>query len=134
MPAESDPIKATIAAMTPEVIAARHYLHQNPELSLHERQTAALVAERLRALGVEEVRTEVGGHGVVGTLRGAADGPTLALRADMDALPIQEESDLPYKSSNPGAMHACGHDGHTSTLLGTAAALAQMRERLRGSV
>jgi amidohydrolase len=134
MPAESDPIKALIAALTPEVVAARHHLHQNPELSLHERQTAAFVAERLRALGMDEVRTGVGGHGVVGTLRGAADGPTIALRADMDALPIQEESDLPYKSSSPGVMHACGHDGHTSTLLGTAAALARMRDRIRGSV
>src|SRR5690349_4499683 len=123
--AEPDRIKEVIAALTPEVVATRHHLHQNPELSYEEEKTAALVAERLRALGVDEVRTGVGGYGVVGTLRGAADGPMFALRADMDALPIQEENDVPYKSCNPGVMHACGHDGHTATLLGTAATLAR---------
>lgn len=139
MPAnESDPIAATLAELLPGVIETRHHLHQNPELSDHEQNTSALVAERLRAFGLDEVRVNVGGHGVIGVLKGtapgAATGATFGLRADMDALPIQEESDLPYKSCNPGVMHACGHDGHTSTLLGTAAALAKLRDRINGTV
>jgi amidohydrolase len=133
-----DVITEIVNALLPETVAIRHHLHQNPELSHHEAQTARLVADRLRALGMDDVKTGVGGHGVVGMLRGTAagaeQGPLFALRADMDALPIQELSDLPYKSCNPGVMHACGHDGHTATLLGTAAALTQMRDRIRGSV
>src|SRR5438105_10313599 len=107
---EPDPIKSVIESITPDVVAARHHLHQNPELSHQEQNTGSFVAERLRALGLDEVRAGVGGHGVVATLKGtkagAAEGPTFALRADMDALPIQEESDLPYKSCNPGVTHA----------------------------
>jgi amidohydrolase len=83
---------------------------------------------------MDEVRTDVGGHGVIAQLNGSGSGPIFALRADMDALPIQEESALPYKSCKPGVMHACGHDGHTATLLGTAATLARMRDRFAGSV
>lgn len=131
---ENDPIKNAIRTVLPDITALRHHLHQNPELSEQEKKTSAYVAEHLRALGLDEVQTDVGGHGVVAELRGAQSGPTFALRADMDALPIQEESDLPYKSSNPGVMHACGHDGHTATLLGTAATLAQMRDQVHGTV
>ena len=135
---ENDAIKKLVAEIVPDAIATRHHLHQNPELSHHEQATSALVAERLRALGIDEVLTDVGGYGVVGTLRGraegAADGPLFAIRADMDALPIEETNDLPYRSCKPGVMHACGHDGHTSTLLGTAAVLTRLRDQLRGSI
>ncbi|HZP83595.1 MAG TPA: amidohydrolase [Chthonomonadaceae bacterium] len=127
-------LSQTIQRLLPEVVETRHHLHQNPELSDREEKTATFVAERLRALGMDEVRERVGGYGVVGVLRGAKPGPTFAFRADMDALPIQEENDLPYKSCNPGVMHACGHDGHTSTLLGTAATLAQLRDRIPGTI
>ena len=135
---EPERIKSVIAGLLPDVIENRHHLHRNPELSDAEENTAAFVAERLRALGLDEIRTGVGGHGVLATLRGEAEGaesgPTFALRADMDALPIQEENDLPYRSCQNGVMHACGHDGHTATLLGTAAALARLRDRVRGTV
>jgi amidohydrolase len=139
MPAlEIAAIQKLIADAAPDAVATRHHLHQNPELSHHEQNTSVLVAERLRALGIDEVLTNVGGYGVVGTLRGRAagaeNGPLFAIRADMDALPIQEISDLPYRSCTPGVMHACGHDGHTSTLLGTAAVLMQLRDQLRGSI
>lgn len=129
----TDSVKTAIEAIAPELTATRHWLHRNPELSHQEAQTSALVAERLRALDID-VRTNVGGHGVVGTLHGAKPGRTLALRADMDALPIQEESALDYSSQNTGVMHACGHDGHTTCLLGAAHVLASHRERLSGTL
>jgi amidohydrolase len=140
MPARpaDDLLTQTISTVLPEVVEIRHHLHQNPELSHQEQNTAAFVAEKLRSLGLDSVQTDVGGYGVVGMLRGQAqgaqEGPTFALRADMDALPIQEESDLPYKSCQSGVMHACGHDGHTATLLGTAATLARMRDRIPGTI
>ena len=133
-----DTIQSVIAQVTPDAITTRHHLHQNPELSHQEQATSELVAARLRALGLDEVRTNVGGYGVVGLLRGGANiagnGSTIALRADMDALPILEQADLPYKSCKPGVMHACGHDGHTATLLGTAATLVQLRDQIPGRV
>src|ERR1051326_1309160 len=135
---ESDPVRAVIASLVPTIIETRHYLHQNPELSHQERNTSNFVAERLRGLGLDDIQTDIGGYGVVGTLKGKApgaeSGPTFALRADMDALPIQETAELPYKSCVPGVMHACGHDGHTATLLGTVATLAQLRDRVRGTI
>ncbi len=98
----------------------RRHLHANPGLTLHEEATAAFVAARLREMGVE-VAEQIGGHGVVGTIRRAGGNRAVGLRADMDALPIQEENeDLPHRSKNPGVMHACGHDGHTTALLGAA--------------
>src|SRR5579871_566145 len=121
-----DAIQNVIGSVLPEIVETRHHLHQNPELSHQEADTSAYVAERLRALDLDDVQTGVGGYGIVASVKGAASGPTFAIRADMDALPIQEESDLPYRSSHPGVMHACGHDGHTATLLGTAATLAQI--------
>ncbi len=127
-------IQQIIERILPEVTQTRHHLHQNPELSGSEQQTGAYVAERLRALGVEDIQTELAGHGVTGLLGGDKPGPTIALRADMDALPIAEDSGLPYASKCPGVMHACGHDGHTATLLGTAAVLAEMRDHLPGPV
>ena len=102
----------------------RRHLHANPAPTLREGPTAAFVASRLREMGVSEVAEGVGGHGVVATLRRGAGNRSVGLRADMDALPIQElSSDLPWRSTVPGVMHACGHDGHTAALLGAAALL-----------
>ena len=102
----------------------RRHLHAHPEVSLQERATAAFVAERLRELGIP-FAAGVGGHGVVATLRRGGSNRSVGLRADMDALPIAEATGLPYASANPGVMHACGHDGHTTSLLGAAALLAR---------
>ncbi|WP_343528206.1 M20 aminoacylase family protein [Sphingomonas sp.] len=112
--------------------ALRHDLHAHPELGFHEHRTAGIVAERLRALGLE-VTTGIGGTGVVGTLR-HGDGPgALGFRADMDALPFQEEGEPAYASTRAGIFHGCGHDGHTATLLGAAGHLAETR-RFSGTV
>ncbi len=108
--------------------AIRHDLHAHPELGFEETRTAGIVAERLRAWGVDEVHEGVGTTGVVGIVRGRGAGNrSVGLRADMDALPIQEVTDLPHASTIPGKMHACGHDGHTTMLLGAAQYLAQTR-------
>src|SRR5215212_4507314 len=108
-----DDVKARIAVINDRLVETRHYIHRWPELSDNEVKTSEFVADRLRALGLE-VRTDVGGHGVIADLDGTrgSTGKRIAIRADMDALPIQEENDLPYRSQNPGVMHACGHDGH----------------------
>lgn len=115
------------------MVGVRHDLHQHPELGFEEHRTAGLVAATLSDLGIE-TRTGVGGTGVVGLLRGSSPGKTVALRADMDALCIQEESDLPYRSQHDGRMHACGHDGHMAILLGAARVLAGLRDRIPGNV
>ena len=105
------------------VVEWRRRIHRQPELSRQEERTSALAAEVLSGLGLE-VRSRVGGHGVVGLLRGGGgDGRTVALRADMDALPMREETGLPYASEVDGVMHACGHDTHTAMLLGAACVL-----------
>ena len=118
-------VAARIAAMVPELVAIRHDIHAHPEIGREERRTAALVSERLRSWGVETAEN-VGGFGVVGTLRGKRPGQgAIGLRADMDALAIVEQTGLPYASTNPGRMHACGHDGHTAMLLGAARVLAE---------
>ncbi|HLO02417.1 MAG TPA: amidohydrolase [Symbiobacteriaceae bacterium] len=114
-------------------VSARRHLHQNPELSFHEQETSAFVAAELRAMGYEP-ETGVGGHGVRLVVRGARPGPTIALRADMDALPIHEETGLPFASRNPGVMHACGHDMHTATLLATAKAVKAWAGELTGNL
>jgi amidohydrolase len=118
-----------------EIVETRRDLHAHPELKYEERRTAGEVARRLRALDIE-VREGVGKTGVIGLLRGAGakGGKTVMLRADMDGLPIVEENDVPYASRNAGAMHACGHDGHTAILLAVAKQLARERERIRGTV
>src|SRR5947209_3378964 len=117
-----------------ELIATRRQLHREPELSEQESATAALVAARLREIdGVEAIRGGVGGTGVTASIRGAGSGRTLLLRADIDALPIQEATGAPYASTRDGVMHACGHDGHTAILLGVARVLAAQRERFRGN-
>lgn len=111
----------------------RHDIHRHPELRFEERETSRKVAERMRAAGLE-VRTGVAGTGVVAVVRGARAGRTVALRADMDALPIQEETGLPYASLRSGAMHACGHDGHTATLVAVGEVLARLRPAMAGNV
>jgi amidohydrolase len=126
-------IKAAAEAIAASVVATRRDLHQHPELSNREERTGRLVAERLKALGLE-VRYPVARNGTVAVLRGARPGRVVALRADMDALPVDEKNDLPYKSQNPGVMHACGHDAHTAMLLGAASVLAQLKDRLPGTV
>ena len=126
-------IKPEIEAIKESIISTRRDIHQHPELAFNEHRTAKLVAERLKSLGID-VQTDVGKTGVVGTLRGKNSGKTIALRADMDALPMQETGDLPYKSQNDGIMHACGHDGHTAMLLGTAEALSKKYDQLKGTV
>lgn len=117
-----------------EVVSWRRHLHQYPELSFQENETAKYIKEQLESFGFDEIRTEVGGHGIVATLTGTELGKTIALRADFDALPIDDEKDVPYRSKNPGVMHACGHDGHTAALLGTAKALIQHRSFIKGKV
>lgn len=116
-----------------EVVATRRDIHAHPELAFEEHRTAGIVAERLKALGLD-VETGVAQTGVVGYLKGKHEGKTLALRADMDALPILEENDIEYRSQNTGKMHACGHDAHTSSLLGTAKILSELKDHLHGTV
>ncbi|WMT39898.1 M20 family metallopeptidase [Paenibacillus sp. D2_2] len=114
-----------------ELIAFRRDLHRYPELSLQESETAEKVAKRLSQLGIE-FRSGIGGYGIVAELKGEQSGPTIALRADMDALPIHEESGLEFASTRPGIMHACGHDAHTSILLGAAELLVS--QKIKGTV
>lgn len=121
-------------ALAPELIELRRDLHRHPELSFSEHRTSGIVADRLRALGLTP-RTGVGGTGVVADLTGGAgDGPTLLIRADMDALPLTEVDGRDYGSTEPGRMHACGHDAHTSALLGAAQVLSERAGELRGRV
>ena len=125
------------AVISPELfadtVAVRRDLHAHPELAFEETRTAGIVAERLRALGLE-VHTGIGGTGVVGVLAGAQPGPTIMLRADMDALPMPEENDVPYVSRNAGVTHACGHDAHVAMLLGAAAILRERASEIHGRV
>lgn len=116
-----------------QVISWRRDIHSHPELSQHEERTAGIVSGVLEGLGLE-VKRNVGGFGVVGLLRGNSEGKTIALRADMDALPLNEETGLPYASQTQNVMHACGHDTHTAMLLGAACALSEMREKIRGNI
>jgi len=120
-------------SLTDELIALRRKIHAHPELAFEEHETARLVADRLSRAGLT-VRTGVGKTGVVGLLEGGRAGPTVAIRADMDALPIQEETGLPFASTAPGKSHACGHDVHTVIGLGVAATLARLRPDLPGRV
>ncbi|WP_221568387.1 M20 family metallopeptidase [Alkalihalobacillus sp. TS-13] len=128
-----DELFAKLEAQYEEMVEIRRHLHQNPELSFEEVETPKFIAAYHEKLG-HEVRTGVGGRGVVAKLKGGKPGKTVALRADFDALPIQEENDLPYKSKADGKMHACGHDGHTATLLGLAKALNSVKEELEGTI
>ncbi|MBE9606071.1 amidohydrolase [Acetobacteraceae bacterium H6797] len=122
------PIINRIADFIPDMVAWRHDLHQYPEIGLEEVRTSAFVVEKLREFGVDEVVAGIAKTGVVGVIRGQGQGGrAIGLRADIDALPIQEETGLAYASRNPGRMHACGHDGHTTMLLGAARYLAETR-------
>jgi amidohydrolase len=140
-PSLSREVDRHAASVETKVVTWRRDIHQHPELSNEEKRTAQLVADHLRGLGIE-VRTGVGGTGVVGVLRGGRPGPVVALRADMDALPVTEEVDLPFKSTvrgrfngqEVGVMHACGHDMHVAMLMGAAEVLANMRATLPGTV
>jgi len=129
-------------ALEAQVLAWRRDFHAHPELGNREFRTAGIVAAHLRSLGLDEVRTEVAITGVVGVLHGGLPGPVVALRADMDGLPVEERADVPFASKvravwngeDVGVMHACGHDAHVAVLMGVASILAGLRERLRGSV
>ncbi|MGR8965471.1 M20 aminoacylase family protein (plasmid) [Rhizobium leguminosarum] len=123
-PRSNDPVDKGIAAYLDEIIALRHDLHQYPELAFQELRTSKLVASRLSSWGYE-VATGIAGTGIVATLRRGEGKKRIGIRADMDALPIEEATGLAYASSNPGVMHACGHDGHTSILLAAARYLAE---------
>jgi amidohydrolase len=135
-------IAAAADQVEPRVVAWRRDFHQNPELGNREARTAKVVADHLRALGFDDVREKVAHTGVVGVLKGGRPGRVVALRADMDALPVTEEVDVPFRSTvrtqwngmDCGVMHACGHDAHTAMLMGIAEVLAGMRERIPGTV
>lgn len=120
-------------ALKDEIIERRRDLHQHPELSYQEFRTAGIVANELQSLGLE-VQTGIAETGVIGLLNGAHDGPTVLIRADMDALPIEEENTVEYASTTPGKMHACGHDGHTSIALSVAKMLSEKQANLHGRV
>jgi len=137
----ADGVDASVAATMPKVIEWRRDFHQHPELGNRETRTAGIVAAQLKAMGID-VHTGIAHTGVVGVLHGAKPGPTIALRADMDALPVTERVDLPFKSTvtteyrgeKVGVMHACGHDGHTAMMLGVAKVLSGMKQELPGTV
>jgi amidohydrolase len=119
---------------TDDLVRVRRQLHRNPELSMVEHETAAFVAAELAKLGLDEIRTAVGQTGVLGTLVGGKPGPVTLLRADMDALPMTELVEAPYRSQKPGVMHACGHDGHVAILLAAARTLAERRAEVPGTL
>ncbi len=121
------PVINRIADYAEEMTAWRRHLHQHPELSFDCHETAAFVVARLREFGVDEIHEGIATSGVVALIKGGAPGPVIGLRADMDALPIHEESGVAHASTRPGRMHACGHDGHTTMLLGAARYLAETR-------
>lgn len=126
-------IKKEIAVLKDELIELRRDFHKHPELGFEEFRTSQIIADYLEELGLE-VQRNVAKTGVVALLRGVADGPTLLMRADMDALPVEEENDVPYKSVHKGKMHACGHDGHMAMLLIAAKILTKYRERIHGNI
>ncbi|MEM9228497.1 MAG: M20 aminoacylase family protein [Pseudomonadota bacterium] len=127
------PVLNRIAEFQDEMTAWRKHLHAHPEMGYETVETAAFVADRLREFGVDEIHTGVAENGLVALIHGQGTGPVVGLRADMDALPIQEVNDLPHKSTVPGKMHACGHDGHTAILMGAAKYLSETRN-FRGTV
>lgn len=128
-----DSLFQQLEALYPELVEIRRDLHMNPELSFKEERTPQKIAEYLESLGLEVTRN-VGGNGVVAWLRGKKPGRTAAFRADFDALPIQDEKEVSYKSQVPGVMHACGHDIHTAALLGAAKVLSGCREQIHGNI
>jgi len=131
----SQKIKEKAAAVEDQIIKIRHQIHQNPELSFAEKETAALVAAEMKKLGFE-VRENIFGTGVTATFKNSSDSEakTLLIRADMDALPVEEKNELKFKSAKEGIMHACGHDGHTAILIGTAVVLKEMAADFNGNL
>ncbi len=128
-------IAKEVAAMEQKLIETRRELHMHPELSNQESLTGKFIADRLRALGFDEVKTNVAGHGVIGVIQGGKPGPVVAWRADIDALPIDESAfDVPYRSTNKGVKHACGHDAHMTVALGVAEVFSRIRKDLPGTV
>ncbi|GAA4348715.1 M20 family metallopeptidase [Hymenobacter saemangeumensis] len=125
-------IKQLAAQYAADTVALRQHLHAHPELSFEEVNTAAFVTRELERMGLQP--QPLAGTGVVALIEGQPGGPAIALRADMDALPIQEANEVPYKSTQPGVMHACGHDVHTSCLLGAARILCELKDQFRGSI
>ena len=126
-------VNEQIAVCLDKVIEYRRWFHQHPELSGKEKETAAYIANALREMGLEP-QEKVGGYGVVALIQGKAPGKCVGLRADFDALPIEETTGLPFASENPGVMHACGHDMHAAMLLGAAWVLNQMKDQFSGCV
>ncbi|PSB30049.1 M20 metallopeptidase family protein [Stenomitos frigidus] len=132
-PIDTSRIRATIQSLQPELVEWRRQLHQKPELGFREQLTAAFIAQKLEAWGIEH-ETGIAQTGIAAIIRGTRPGRVLGIRADMDALPIQEENTVAYKSQHDGVMHACGHDGHVTIALGTARYLAQHRDAFAGTV
>lgn len=133
-PSSADEISRAAEALRPKLVEWRRDFHMHPELSNREERTARVIAERLRAMGFDEVKTGVARHGIVALLKGAKPGPVVAVRADMDALPVEETLDVPYKSQNPGVKHACGHDVHMTVALGVAQILSARRDLVHGTI
>ncbi|MBW4549124.1 MAG: amidohydrolase [Symplocastrum torsivum CPER-KK1] len=126
-------IRLSIRSLQPQLVEWRRHLHQRPELGFKEQLTAQLIAQKLQEWGIEH-QTGIAETGIVATIPSNRPGPVLAIRADMDALPVQEENDVPYRSMHDGVMHACGHDGHVAIALGTAYYLSQHRDDFAGTV
>ncbi|TVR82526.1 MAG: amidohydrolase [Saprospirales bacterium] len=126
-------LKSLVDNLYPKMVDFRRHLHMNPELSFEEKETMAFISSALKEEGIFH-ETSIGGFGIVATLEGTGAGPCVLLRADMDALPIQEENDVSYKSQNPGVMHACGHDVHSSCLLGALIMLNRTKKLWNGSI
>jgi amidohydrolase len=127
-------VDVEVRSVLPEIVRFRHERHRSPELTWQEAQTSQAIIEELRGIPGVEIQAPVATYGVVATLRGEQPGPVVAFRADIDALPITEETGKPYASQTPGVMHACGHDGHTANLLGAVRVLAALRDTIRGTV
>src|SRR5579883_382191 len=132
-PVDTSRIRVDIQALQPDLVEWRRQLHQRPELGFREQITATFIAQKLQEWGIEH-QTGIAQTGIVAVIKGNRPGPVLGIRADMDALPIQEENDVPYRSQHDGVMHACGHDGHVTIALGTARYLSQHRPDFAGTV
>lgn len=133
LPVEASRIRLTLRSLQPQLVEWRRGLHQQPELAFQEQHTAEFIVKKLTEWGIDH-QSGIAGTGVVATVSGHQPGPVLAIRADMDALPIQEENEVPYRSHIDGVMHACGHDGHVAIALGTAYYLTQHPDRFAGTV
>jgi amidohydrolase len=133
-PTREQQIAALAEGMHDRLVTQRRDFHMHPELSNREERTSGIVAARLRELGLEDIKVNVAKHGVTALLRGGKPGPVVAVRADMDALPITEVNDVPYKSQTPGVKHACGHDAHTTIELGVAEVLSKMKDQISGTI